>query len=620
MPGEDLYSWSVTAANNGNSDSAIEWREGQTRASVNNSSRAEMAAHAKDRNLKNGSISTTNTANAYAFTSGVTYTTVPTGLRVKLKIGTTTNTGTSTLNMDGIGDVTIKDDQGLELRGGELVANAYTDFLYDGSNWIFLYSHAFFFDLITNGDGIIIATQVFNTPGAFTYTPSAPEVQCAIVECIGAGGGGGAAWSTLANTLFQGGGGGGGGYSRKTVTKAQIGVSQAITVGTGGIGGASGPGGAGTASSFGTLCIANGASGGNWGNFDTNPDAGAGGAPGTGDIAIAGSPGHFGWFSRTIMDSYTMSGNGAPGPLGGGSFSPTLAGGVAGTGYGAGGAGGSMYNGGGLRAGGAGAGGLVIVTEFGGRGSPGRDGNDGAAGPTGPMGPAGPAGAGTGDVLRSGTPVVGQMAQWTSTSQIRGVDVATDFGTGDIKSTFKVTPDTGWVMLDDRTIGSASSSATNRANADTLNLYTLLWNNVSDADAPVSSGRGASAAADFAANKTLTLPKALGRAMMSAGTGASLTTRALGVALGAEAHVMTIAEMPSHDHTYYDYNQTYMPNSISGDVNYGLAGSTTGPIVWNGPAAPININSDYHLTQGAGGGAGMSLLQPSFAVNFMCKL
>ena len=26
MPGEDLYSWSVTAANNGNSDSAIEWR------------------------------------------------------------------------------------------------------------------------------------------------------------------------------------------------------------------------------------------------------------------------------------------------------------------------------------------------------------------------------------------------------------------------------------------------------------------------------------------------------------------------------------------------------------------------------------------------------------------
>ena len=82
MPGEDIQSWSVTAANNGNSDISIIWSEGQTRASVNNSSRSEMAAIAKDRNLKNGSITTGGTANAQTFTSGVGYSSaIPTGLR-----------------------------------------------------------------------------------------------------------------------------------------------------------------------------------------------------------------------------------------------------------------------------------------------------------------------------------------------------------------------------------------------------------------------------------------------------------------------------------------------------------------------------------------------------------
>src|SRR5258708_1610023 len=40
---------------------------------------------------------------------------------------------------------------------------------------------------------------------------------------------------------------------------------------------------------------------------------------------------------------------------------------------------------------------------------------------------------------------------------------------------------------------------------------TLLWNSWADAQAPVSSGRGASAAADFAAHKTITLPDLRGR-------------------------------------------------------------------------------------------------------------
>jgi hypothetical protein len=93
------------------------------------------------------------------------------------------------------------------------------------------------------------------------------------------------------------------------------------------------------------------------------------------------------------------------------------------------------------------------------------------------------------------------------------------FSTGDIKTTFKAVADPGWVLMNDGTIGSAGSGGTTRANADTEALYTLLWNNIDNTWAPVSGGRGANAAADFAANKTLTLPQALGRALANIGTG-----------------------------------------------------------------------------------------------------
>lgn len=134
MPGEDIYSWSTIAASNANADTSIPWPEGMARAQVNNSSRSEMAAVAKFRNLMNGSIITSGTANAQTFTSGVGYTEVPTGMRVLLKMGLA-NTGPTTLNMDSISAIAIKDQLEHELVGGEIVANSYREFLYDGTNW-----------------------------------------------------------------------------------------------------------------------------------------------------------------------------------------------------------------------------------------------------------------------------------------------------------------------------------------------------------------------------------------------------------------------------------------------------------------------------------------------------
>src|SRR6185437_1134551 len=123
--------------------------------------------------------------------------------------------------------------------------------------------------------------------------------------------------------------------------------------------------------------------------------------------------------------------------------------------------------------------------------------------------------------------------------------VPSAFTTGDVKVTLKTVADTGWVMFDDGTIGDASSGGTTRANADTSALFTLLWNNTTNANCAVSGGRGASAAADFAAHKAIAVPKVLGRALAATGTGSGLTARALAATVGAETHLLTSAEIPA---------------------------------------------------------------------------
>lgn len=82
------------------------------------------------------------------------------------------------------------------------------------------------------------------------------------------------------------------------------------------------------------------------------------------------------------------------------------------------------------------------------------------------------------------------------------------FGTRDVKVRFDDQPLPGYVRLNGRTIGNISSGASERANADTLSLFTQLWGY---ANISVVGGKGGSAAADWAANKQLTLPDAAGR-------------------------------------------------------------------------------------------------------------
>jgi hypothetical protein len=77
------------------------------------------------------------------------------------------------------------------------------------------------------------------------------------------------------------------------------------------------------------------------------------------------------------------------------------------------------------------------------------------------------------------------------------------FATGDIMWQPVGGTRAGWVRDNARTIGSATSGANERANADCENLFLFYWNTYTDAFCPVTGGRGASAAADWTANKKI---------------------------------------------------------------------------------------------------------------------
>lgn len=175
--------------------------------------------------------------------------------------------------------------------------------------------------------------------------------------------------------------------------------------------------------------------------------------------------------------------------------------------------------------------------------------------------------------------------------------------TGDLKSSYLSSSPLGWVAMNDGSIGNVGSGATNRANQDTFQLYKTIWDGVLDAWAPVSTGRGASAIADFIAGKTLTLPRNLGRALAGAGTGAGLTARVLGQYLGEENHTLTIPEMPSHTHP-----------------PLGTAFIQTGGIqTIASPGGGVSL-SEAVTTGSTGSGTAHNIMQPTSFMNVYIKL
>lgn len=166
---------------------------------------------------------------------------------------------------------------------------------------------------------------------------------------------------------------------------------------------------------------------------------------------------------------------------------------------------------------------------------------------------------------------------------ITGAD--STFSTGDFKWRQAQTPGAGWITATGGTIGNSGSGATNRANADTLALFTLWWTDYTDAQLPIqtvtgaASTRGASAVADWAAGKRLTVFDVRGRFIRAPGT----------------INTLTFVNGNSYADTLKDHS-----HAITQMVGLPGSGGTSGYTYNNaGTGAPLGAGN----TQFAGGGA-----------------
>lgn len=231
--------------------------------------------------------------------------------------------------------------------------------VYDATNHKMFYSNGSFWYPMKGGASSV-NVQIFDIPGVYTYTPTAGMMFC----CVEIVGGGGSGESPGALTGNVGTGGGGGGYCKKNFNASAIGASQSINVGAGGASVTSGDGLPGAATTFGTFLTANGGTGG-----AASIVVGQGGTASGGNVNISGNSGSFtylvtmGGLNRIIVpdggSTYLSSGYNIRSVR-----DQLFISGENGTSYGCGG--GPSYAGSGqpVQPSGAGANGVVIITEY----------------------------------------------------------------------------------------------------------------------------------------------------------------------------------------------------------------------------------------------------------------
>lgn len=209
------------------------------------------------------------------------------------------------------------------------------------------------------------------------------------------------------------------------------------------------------------------------------------------------------------------------------------------------------------------------------------------------------------------------------------------FRTGDYKFRHGTGTQSGWVRANGRTIGSGSSGATERANADCEDLFTFLWNQ--DSTLVVSGGRGANAASDWAGGKNIALPDMRLRAligMKSMGASASTlfdavgfdggeTGDTLGATSGAATVTLEIVHMPPHDHGGQvgpaGSHAHTVTTPITTDPGPGFA-SADGVTTRSGSQVTSTAPNHQHPISSQGGGAGHANVQPSAVATCYLKL
>ena len=211
------------------------------------------------------------------------------------------------------------------------------------------------------------------------------------------------------------------------------------------------------------------------------------------------------------------------------------------------------------------------------------------------------------------------------------VDPTTVMQTGQIALWYGTGVQSGFVRANGRSIGSSISSATERANADTQALYSFLWS--ADPNLAVSGGRGASAAADWAANKNLALPDYRGRAIaglddMGNAAAGRLTASyfgtaatVLGAAGGAESKVLVTGNLPPYTPAGAIINGAISINHDAAAANSSTTGG--GAFSIGGSNASISASqaaSTFTGTAQGGASTPVSITQPTILATIYLKL
>lgn len=214
------------------------------------------------------------------------------------------------------------------------------------------------------------------------------------------------------------------------------------------------------------------------------------------------------------------------------------------------------------------------------------------------------------------------------------VDPTTILATGDFKDVYGKDVLVGFVRCNGRTIGSATSGATERANADTSALFSYLW--TQDPNLSVSGGRGASGSADFAANKTITLPDCRGRVRAGLDDMGSVTAGRLTASyFGAVATTLGATGLSNEYITLFTQNlPPYTPSgsitngaiSITHNAAANVGGSSTpgGGFTIN-PQAAASISASQAASTFTGSAQGgtstpVSIVQPTILITTYIKL
>jgi hypothetical protein len=229
------------------------------------------------------------------------------------------------------------------------------------------------------------------------------------------------------------------------------------------------------------------------------------------------------------------------------------------------------------------------------------------------------------------TNAAGTAAILTGASQsLQGSGLAT---TGDVKWRPTQETITGWVgdtSTNGMTIGSATSGAT-YANANAAALFNWAWTNFSNTQCPVSGGRGVSNTADFAANKTITMPDMRGLTMGGLDVGGSTNWASVpttignsttpGSIIGENLHALITAELAAHTHGVIDFGHGHV---VPADFDTRNQGTVSGFGYYTNTGSNSPLSASNNVTgisiANAGSGTAHNTTQRTMLGTFYFKL